>query len=112
MLFDSVVVFENMPLENIRGGGVSIESFESGLTSNYALTLAVSPLKEIKAYLKYDSSVVSEQQISWFMRNLSNLFAVIIENKSDSLREIRNFITPLEIKKTPEQIKDSEYRYP
>ena len=108
LLFDSVVVFENMPLENIRGGGVSIESFESGLTSNYAMTLAVSPLKEIKAYLKYDSSVVSEQQISWFFRNLSNLFAVIIENKSDSLREIRNFITPLGIKKTLDQIEDPD----
>ena len=108
LMFDSVVVFENMPLENIRGGGVSIESFESGLTSNYALTLAVSPLKEIKAHLKYDSSVVSEQQISWFLENLSNLFAVIIENKSDSLREIRNFITPLGINKTLEQIEDSD----
>ena len=106
LLFDSVVVFENMPLENIRGGGVSIESFESGLTSNYALTLAVSPLREIKAYLKYNSSIVSEQQISWFFRNLSNLIEIIIENKSNSLSEIRNFITPLGIKKTPEQIED------
>ena len=106
LMFDSVVVFENMPLENIRGGGISIESFESGLTSNYALTLAVSPLKEIKAYLKYDSSIVSEQQISWFFRNLTNLLEIIIENKTNSLGEIRNFITPLEI--TPDQIKDSD----
>ena len=107
LLFDSVVVFENMPLENIRGGGVSIESFESGLTSNYPLTFAVSPLKEIKAVLKYNSSIVSEQQISWFFRNLSNLIEIIIENKSNSLSEIRNFITPLGIRKTPEQIEDS-----
>jgi thioesterase domain-containing protein/acyl carrier protein len=105
LLFDSVVVFENMPLENLRGGGVTIESFESGLTSNYALTLAVSPLKEIKAHLKYDSSAVSEQQISWVLKNLSNLFAVIIENKSGSLSEIRNIITPLKITKTLEQLK-------
>ena len=76
-MFDSLVVFENMPLENIGGGGISIESFESGLTSNYALTLAVSPLKEIKAYLKYDASVVSEQQISWFAGNLKNLIQII-----------------------------------
>jgi thioesterase domain-containing protein/NRPS condensation-like uncharacterized protein/acyl carrier protein len=108
LLFDSVVVFENMPLENIRGSGVLIESFESGLTSNYALTLAVSPHREIKAYLKYDSSILSEQQISWFFRNLSNLLAVIIENKLDSLREIRDFVTPLEINKTQEQIEDSD----
>jgi thioesterase domain-containing protein/NRPS condensation-like uncharacterized protein/acyl carrier protein len=108
LMFDSVVVFENMPLENICGGGISIESFESGLTSNYALTLAVSPLKEIKAYLKYDSSIVSEQQISWFLRNLTNLIEIIIENKSNSLSEIKNFITPLEIKKTQDQIKDSD----
>ena len=103
-LFDSVVVFENMPLENIRGGGVSIESFESGLTSNYALTLAVSPLKEIKVYIKYDSSVISEQQVSWFSRNLSNLFGIVTENRSDSLREISDFVTSLEIKRTDEQI--------
>jgi thioesterase domain-containing protein/acyl carrier protein len=101
-----VVVFENMPLENICGGGVSIESFESGLTSNYALTLAVSPLKEIKAYLKYDSSIVSEEQIGWFFRNLSNLFEAIIENKSDSLKEIRSVITPLGIKETLDPIED------
>jgi thioesterase domain-containing protein/acyl carrier protein len=107
LLFDSVIVFENMPLENIRGGGVSIESFESGLTSNYALTLAVSPLKEIKAYLKYNSSILSEQQINWFFRNLSNLIEIIIENKSNSLREIRNLISPLG-KETFEQIEDSD----
>lgn len=106
LLFDSVVVFENMPLENIRGGGVSIESFESGLTSNYALTLAVSPIREIKTYLKYDAALISEQQISWFLSNLSNLFAAIIQNKSGSLREIKNFITPLELKKPLEQIED------
>lgn len=106
LLFDSVVVFENMPLENIQGGGVSIESFESGLTSNYALTLAVSPLQEIKAYLKYNSSVVSDEQITWFFRNLSNLIEIIIENKLNALGEIRNFITPLEINKTLEQIED------
>lgn len=106
LLFDSVVVFENMPLENIRGGGVSIESFESGLTSNYAITLAVSPLREIKAYLKYDSSLVSEEQISWIFENLSKLFAVILESKSDSLGEIRNFISHSAINKTSEQIKD------
>jgi thioesterase domain-containing protein/acyl carrier protein len=108
LLFDSVVVFENMPLENIRGGGVSIESFESGLTSNYALTLAVSPLREIKAHLKYDSSVVSEQQITWFLKTLSDLLRVIIGNKSDSLMEIRSVITPLEITKTLAEIEDSE----
>src|SRR5215203_756836 len=108
LMFDSLVVFENMPLENICGGGISIESFESGLTSNYALTLAVSPLKEIKAHLKYDSSIVTEQEISWFFRNLTNLIEIIIENKSNSLREIRNFIIPLEIRKTQDQIKDSD----
>ena len=108
LLFDSVVVFENMPLENIRGGGVSIESFESGLASNYPLTLAISPLKEIKAFLKYNSSIVSEPQISWFFRNLSNLIEIIIENKSNSLSEIRNFITPLGIIKTLDQIEDSD----
>lgn len=108
LLFDSVVVFENMPLQNIRGGGVSIESFESGLTSNYALTLAVSPLKEIKAYLKYNASIISEQQISWFFSNLNQLTQIIIENNSNSLSEIRSFISPLEIKNTLQHIEDTE----
>jgi thioesterase domain-containing protein/acyl carrier protein len=108
LLFDSVVVFENMPLENIRGGGVSIESFESGLTSNYALTLAVSPLREIKAYLKYDSSLISEQQIDWFLRNISNLFAAIIENKSGSLSQIKNLVSPPGNKETPGQSERSD----
>ena len=39
--------------------------------------------KEIKAYLKYDSSIVSEQQISWLFRNLTNLIEIIIKNKSN-----------------------------
>ncbi|RZK05026.1 MAG: hypothetical protein EOO46_16155, partial [Flavobacterium sp.] len=107
ILFDSVVVFENMPLENLRGGGISIESFESGLTSNYPLTLAVSPLKEIKAYLKYDSSIISEEQINWFIKNLAGLFAVIIENKPDTLQEIRNTITVSDRNNTLRQIDDS-----
>jgi thioesterase domain-containing protein/acyl carrier protein len=107
LLFDSVVVFENMPLENIRGGGVSIESFESGLTSNYALTLAVSPLSEIKASIKYDASVVSEKQIRWFVTNLSKMFEIVTENKPLSLLEIGNFVSPSEIKNTQDQYIDS-----
>jgi thioesterase domain-containing protein/NRPS condensation-like uncharacterized protein/acyl carrier protein len=108
LMFDSLVVFENLPLENISGGGISLESFESSLTSNYALTLAIIPHKEIKAHLKYDSSIVSEQQISWLFRNLKNLIEIIIGNKSNSLGEIINFITPSEIKKTQDQIEDSD----
>jgi thioesterase domain-containing protein/acyl carrier protein len=111
LLFDSVVVFENMPLENIRGGGISIESFESGLTSNYALTLAVSPLKEIRVHLKYNSCIVPQQQISWFFNNLSSLIEIIIEDKSNSLGEIRNLVTP-GINKTLQQIEDSDHTAP
>lgn len=110
VLFDSVVVFENIPLENICGGGVLIESFESGLTSNYALTLAVSPLKEIKVYLKYDSSIVSDEDINWFSSNLSNLFEAIIDNKADSLKEIMNIITPIGRDNTLDILDDSDKR--
>lgn len=107
LMFDSLVVFENMPLENIGGGGISIESFESGLTSNYVLTLAVNPLKEIKAYLKYDASVVSEQQISWFAGNLKNLIQIINQNKTNSLGELISLITPIDIENAQDQIKDT-----
>jgi thioesterase domain-containing protein/acyl carrier protein len=117
LLYDTVVVFENMPLENIRGGGVSIESFESGLTSNYPLTLAVNPLREIKVALKYDPSVVPEKQVKWFFTNLSNLFEIMIENKSNYLKEIKESITHPEKINTRVQIKGpdktvSEYSGP
>lgn len=108
LLFDSVIVFENMPLDNLRGGGISIESFESGLASNYPLTLAVNPLNEIKVYLKYNSSLLSGKRIDWFQRNLSNLFAAIIDNQSDSLKEIRDSVTPAETNKTEQEIEDSD----
>jgi thioesterase domain-containing protein/acyl carrier protein len=108
LLFNSVVVFQNIPFKNNRGGGVSIESFESGLTSNYALTLSVSPLKELNFSIKYDSSVVSEQQIGWFFRNLDDLIKLIIENRPDSLSQIKTSIPPLEIEIIPEPIQDSD----
>src|SRR5690606_13976581 len=54
------------------------------------------------------SSIVCEQQISWFLKNISNLIAAIIENKSDSIMEIKSFISSPEIKKTLEQTKDSD----
>ncbi|RZK13104.1 MAG: non-ribosomal peptide synthetase [Flavobacterium sp.] len=106
LLFDSVVVFENMPLENIRGAGVSIESFESGLTSTYAVTLAVSPLREIKASIQYDASIVSEKQISWFVTNLSKMFEIVTENKSLTLEELGNFVSPSAIQDFRDQYTD------
>ena len=101
--FDSLIVFENFPAENISGGGISIGSFKSGLTSNYALTLAINPLKEIKAYLKYDSSSVTPLQINWFTENLKNLIQAIIENKTNSLKDVIKYVTP----KVLDKVQDS-----
>jgi hypothetical protein len=56
--------------------------------------------------------MVSEQQIRWMLRNLKNLIKIIIENESNSLGELIKFITPLEIKETPDLIEDSDWNDP
>ncbi|NTS40747.1 hypothetical protein HRG84_07490 [Flavisolibacter sp. BT320] len=112
LMFDTLVVFENIPLENMSGGGISFESFESGLTTTYTLTLAVIPNKEIEANLKYHASMVSEQQIGWLLENLKNLIENIIESGSKSLGELINSVTPLEIKDISNRVKDLDQNDP
>ncbi len=91
-LFDNLIVFENMPLENVSGGGVTVEGFESGLTSNYALTLAVKPTREIEFHLKYDTSQVSENAVGWFVRKFPEVIDYLLEDNLKTLDDVLRFI--------------------
>ncbi len=92
LLFDNIVIFQNIPLANIVGGDIRISDFKSGLTSNYALTLAVKPSKEIEFFLKFDSFRISKDQVRWFRENLSEICQQLIENTPQTLGEILNLI--------------------
>ena len=95
-LFDSLIVFENISLENICGGDVTVEAFESGLTSNYPLTCAIQPHKEIEFFLKYDASRVSESKIEWFIDNLKLIAGKLLDAEATTLDDVLDAVPQFE----------------
>ncbi|NNE99541.1 MAG: alpha/beta fold hydrolase [Pyrinomonadaceae bacterium] len=92
-LFDNLVVFENIPLEYTKSGGILIEKFESGLTSNYVVTLAVRPLKEISFFVKYNKARVSETKAEWFVSSIEQAIRNLLEHDSWPIRRIVDSIS-------------------
>ena len=91
-LFDSLIVFQNIPLENMSGGGVTIGEFESRLTSTYPLTLSVVPSKKLEFHIKYNSSLLSKKTIDWWTSNISALVKSI---DNTSIQPIKNVLSEI-----------------
>lgn len=88
-LFDSIVVFENYPvdqsfLEKQDRGSLQISEFNGIERTNYPLTLAVIPEPEIYFCLTYDCERFSEGSISRMIDHLRLLLAGMVNNPDQS----------------------------
>lgn len=89
-LFESIVVFENYPIEAaVREGtgGISlaIDNVRTAESTNYPLTVAVSPGKELSIELGYDGEKFAADAI---VRLLGHLRTLLREMTSDAARAL------------------------
>ena len=66
-LFDSLLVVENFPWNDLEAGEVALKDFESGLTSTYPLTIVIKPGDELSFLLYYVASDVIYRNIYIFI---------------------------------------------
>jgi amino acid adenylation domain-containing protein len=97
-LFDTLVVFENYPLESSlqkRVQNLEIESIISFEKTNYALTLAVVPGEELALKIGYNSNRFEDAAIARMLGHLQVLLEGMVANPHQPLKNLP-LLTPAE----------------
>ena len=82
-LFNSIVVFENYPVDaslQESNSSLQISNISSFETTNYPLTLVALPKEELKVGIKYNTSRFESSSISIMLGHLRTLLEGILEN--------------------------------
>jgi len=95
-LFDTLLVFENFPWEELKSGEVEVKEFQGGLTTTYPLTLIIKPSQSYEFTLRYDEKNVSANAINWFANSLESLVDTTINTGERSLDKLmKNIADPV-----------------
>jgi amino acid adenylation domain-containing protein/non-ribosomal peptide synthase protein (TIGR01720 family) len=91
-LFDSIVVFENYPVDKAlknRRSDIKIEQWQSVERSNYGITLSANSGSQLKLKLNYKETVVDKDSISALIRHLERLLEEMAEGEGRPVGELR-----------------------
>lgn len=72
-LFDSLMVVENFPWSELRGGGVVVNQFSGGFTSTYPVTVVVKPGPELEFVIRYQVDRIPEKLVAFLSSGLRSL---------------------------------------
>ncbi|HEX8934118.1 MAG TPA: condensation domain-containing protein, partial [Pseudonocardiaceae bacterium] len=89
-LFDSIVVFENYPINDEAAAthGLAIRNLEAVETTNYPLTVVVSPGRQLSIELGYDPALFNTQTITRLATHLQALLQGIADNGDLPVRDL------------------------
>ncbi|WP_432403720.1 amino acid adenylation domain-containing protein [Wukongibacter sp. M2B1] len=90
-LFDSIVVIENYPIDNILNStetSLSIDSFSILEKTNYDLTMGICVFDRIEAALSYNTNLFDDEAINKLLSHFVNITKAIVENPHSKLKEI------------------------
>ena len=91
-LFDSLLVFENFPWNDLETGGLRISGFKGGVTTTYPLNLMVIPLDPYEFVIRYDQSVLEDGLVEWLANGLAFLLEEILTAPEAALIHLFNHI--------------------
>ncbi|MEZ5039492.1 MAG: condensation domain-containing protein [Saprospiraceae bacterium] len=91
-LFDTLLVFENFPWQDIAAGELVLKDFEGGLTSTYPLTIVVKPGEKMTFILRYHSSKVSEVLVQWIADTMTLMIEKMVSSVDLSLGQLQGAI--------------------
>ena len=80
-LFDSILVFENYPVNNKPNNDLSIQGISSYETNGYALTVTVIPKDELEFRFNYKGKAISNSEVKLIANSIDEL----ISNMDDDL---------------------------
>ncbi|MEH2169732.1 MAG: amino acid adenylation domain-containing protein [Nostoc sp.] len=91
LLFESIVVFENYPVDSSlldEGSSLQLNDIESFDRNNYPLTVAVVPEDELLVKIIYDAVRFEEDTIGRLLGHLQTIFSAIAENPQQAVGEL------------------------
>jgi amino acid adenylation domain-containing protein len=87
-LFDSIVVFENYPIDTAVERSITIKDMHYREQSNYPLALLVMPGERLRLLMIYDEARFDEDTIKRMLRHLQTVLVAIVANPDQELSEI------------------------
>lgn len=102
-LFDSLIVFENYPWEDLEERGLKISGFKGGVTTSYPLNLMVIPIDAYEFIIRYDENILNDKVAEWFAKELHDLLAQILVSHEINLLKLSGKITPPSFEKNKNQ---------
>lgn len=89
-LFDSIVIFENYPIDrsNQLGAGLELEQASSYVQLNYSIALEVTPGEQLAFKIEYDSSAYDAAFIGDIKLKLNKLILGLIESPDSTVNEL------------------------
>jgi len=90
-LFDTLVVFENYPLDQAllnSGNYIRIEEYFMTEMTNYKLALTIRDIKGLEFELNYDGSIFDDAEINKMARHFENIIMNIIESPLCGINQI------------------------
>jgi amino acid adenylation domain-containing protein/non-ribosomal peptide synthase protein (TIGR01720 family) len=95
-LFESVLVFENYPIDNsmkeAAGQGAGVMEVEAVEKMNYPLALVAMPSREFSLRLAYDGARFDEETVARMLGHLATLLEAIARDPEQRLRDL-TFLT-------------------
>ncbi|MGA9379612.1 MAG: condensation domain-containing protein, partial [Phormidium sp.] len=113
-LFDSIVVFENYPVDSALGeeqGSFSFSNFQGIERTNYPLTLIVSPGKQLLLKLIYDTNRFDDGSISRMLGHFVTMLCAIATNPQQPLAQLP-ILTEVEQQQLLIEWNNSQVDYP
>lgn len=91
-LFNSLLVVQNYPWDELSGGELSVANYQGDLTTTYPLSAMLIPGEGLQFILRYQEEVFPTTAIDWLVINfkflLDRLLSRTIESVSDLLAEL------------------------
>ncbi len=79
-LFDTLMVVENFPWNDLKGAGLTLTNLSGGITTTYPLTLVIIPEDTIKFKFIYDRSKISKSTINWLEKGIITILNQLEDN--------------------------------
>ncbi|MEM9921745.1 MAG: condensation domain-containing protein [Bacteroidota bacterium] len=92
-LFDSLLVFENFPWKELKGGELAVSEFSGGFTTTYPLTMVVLPGDTLHFSLYYKEDI-PEEVIHWIESQFSRLPRLLQSLTDASVDDLLQQIAP------------------
>ncbi len=113
-LFDSIVVFENYPIESfsmVQDSGFSISDTKAFEMTNFPLTMLIAPGLQMGITMHYYKSLFDKETVQSMMEHMSRIISAVTENPDIKVSEI-DILTPVEKEKILDSFNDTQKDYP